>query len=123
MADEEALQKIFNNLISNAVKYADKKTIIQLVQPEESDEFVSIIVSNDGFIIPVEMHEKIFEPFYRMKENIKQKGTGIGLALARSLVELHKGYIYIEARYLNMNTFVVSLPLQTEKEIKTKTEN
>lgn len=118
MADEEALQKIFNNLISNAVKYADKKTIIQLVQPEESDEFVSIIVSNDGFIIPVEMHEKIFEPFYRMKENIKQKGTGIGLALARSLVELHKGYIYIEARYPNMNTFVVSLPLQTEKEIK-----
>lgn len=118
MADEEALQKIFNNLVSNAVKYADKKAVVQLLLPEEGDEFVSIVVSNDGFIIPQEMHEKVFEPFYRMKENIKQKGTGIGLALARSLVELHKGYIYIDDRYPGMNTFVVSLPLQTKKEIR-----
>ncbi|MGN6437892.1 MAG: ligand-binding sensor domain-containing protein [Agriterribacter sp.] len=118
MADEEALQKIFNNLLSNAVKYADKKVVAQLLLPQEGDEFVSVVISNDGFIIPQEMHEKVFEPFYRMKENIKQKGTGIGLALARSLVELHKGYIYIDDRYPGMNTFVVSLPLQTEKEMK-----
>jgi signal transduction histidine kinase len=112
MADAEALNKIFSNLINNAVKYADREVNIQLLAPREEDCFLRIEISNDGYIIPDKMKEKIFEPFYRLKENRKQKGTGIGLALARSLVELHQGKLYVKNTANSMNVFTVTLPYQ-----------
>jgi signal transduction histidine kinase len=57
------------------------------------------------------MKEKIFEPFFRLKRTEKQKGTGIGLALARSLAQLHKGNLYLKETNNGLNTFVISLPL------------
>jgi len=58
------------------------------------------------------MSEKIFEPFYRMKEATKQQGTGIGLALAKSLTELHKGNLYVKTPNNGVNVFVLSLPVK-----------
>ncbi len=112
MADEEALRKIFSNLFSNAVKYAGTLVHVRLLPPVKEDGYISIEISNDGFLIPGEMNEKIFEPFYRLKETIKQKGTGIGLALARSLAELHNGNLYLKAERDAVNTFVLRLPLR-----------
>jgi len=113
MADDEALNKIFSNLFSNAVKYADKEVRIKLITPNKKDDHVLIEIRNDGFIIPYEMKEKIFKPFYRLKETMKQKGTGIGLALARSLVELHKGNLFMKDSEEGMNVFVTRLPYQS----------
>lgn len=121
MADAEALNKIFSNLVSNAVKYADRKVKIRLVSPKKDDEFISIEVKNDGFIIPDEMKDKIFEPFFRMKESVKQKGTGIGLALARSLVELHKGKLYLKAPEDDLNVFILTLPYNLNQDKKKHT--
>lgn len=118
MADGEALNKIFSNLFSNATKYAEKKVMIRLIPPGKDDDQLVIEISNDGFVIPKGMKEKIFEPFFRLKETIKQKGTGIGLALAKSLVELHKGEIYLKDSDDGYNTFVVTLPYQVEQEIR-----
>jgi signal transduction histidine kinase/ligand-binding sensor domain-containing protein len=111
LADGEALNKIFSNLFSNAVKYADKYVNIQLIVPKE-DEPVQVVISNDGYVIPAEMREKIFEPFVRLKESVKQKGTGIGLALARSLAELHGGNIYMKNEETEMNVFILTLPFR-----------
>ena len=119
-ADEEALRKIFSNLFSNAVKYADGLVILRLLPPEKGNGHITAEISNDGFIIPADMREKIFEPFYRLKETIKQKGTGIGLALARSLAELHNGKLYLKEEKSALNTFVLELPLQPEETPKTK---
>lgn len=110
MADAEALHKVFSNLFSNAVKYADNTVSVRLLQPRTEDKYVAIEVESDGYVIPLEMKEKIFEPFFRLKETLKQKGTGIGLALARSLVELHAGKIYLKERSEVVNVFVVALP-------------
>ena len=110
MADGEALNKIFTNLFSNATKYADKRVDIKLVPPGKDDERLIIEITNDGYVIPRAMKEKIFEPFFRLKETIKQKGTGIGLALAKSLVELHNGEVYLKDTEDGSNTFVVELP-------------
>jgi signal transduction histidine kinase len=60
------------------------------------------------------MKEKIFEPFYRLKTE-KQKGTGIGLALARSLAELHKGTLNLKESNNGLNVFILCLPLQQDK--------
>lgn len=109
LADQEALIKIFSNLFSNAVKYAVSEVHICMIQDKKNNELV-VEISNDGFLIPDELKEKIFEPFYRLKETIKQKGTGIGLSLARSLTELHHGRLFLKDPQDGMNTFVLNLP-------------
>jgi ligand-binding sensor domain-containing protein/nitrogen-specific signal transduction histidine kinase len=110
LADGEALNKIFSNLFSNATKYAKSKVKIELLPLHDNDAFLFIEISNDGFVIPNNMKEKIFEPFFRLKETLKQKGTGIGLALARSLVALHQGSLFLKEKDDDMNVFVVKLP-------------
>ena len=110
MADAEALTKILNNLLSNAVKYADHEVTTKVLLPNKNENKLIIEISNDGYIIPAEMKEKIFEPFFRIKETTKQKGTGLSLALVRSLVELHNGKVYVKEQQTNRNVFVVELP-------------
>ena len=109
LADDEALNKVFSNLFSNAVKYADKEVHARLIMPRKKDSCLLFEISNDGFLVPDAMREKIFEPFYRLKETMKQKGTGIGLSLARSLVELHKGQLFMQAQEAK-NLFILRLP-------------
>lgn len=109
-ADKEALYKIITNLIGNAVKYSDGLVQVTLLADSQTRENFSIIFENDGHIITPEMEEKIFQPFYRLKENHEQKGTGIGLTLARSLTELHQGKLQLQFAGKSVNTFVLSLP-------------
>jgi signal transduction histidine kinase len=122
-ADREALEKIFSNLIGNAIKYADKRVTITLFLLQKDSDCLIIEFENDGFIIKREIEEKIFEPFYRIKETRHQKGTGIGLTLAKSLTELHKGSLYLKFIKKEVNTFVLILPIghQRINESETKT--
>lgn len=119
-ADPDALQKILTNLISNAVKYATKTVIISIHIPETTATHINIQIQNDGFIIPAQASEQIFEPFYRLRETSRQKGTGIGLALARSLTELHNGKLYLSFHDKTLNTFILSLPVQRSLRKKNK---
>jgi signal transduction histidine kinase len=66
------------------------------------------------------MKEKIFEPFYRLKGTNKQQGTGIGLALAKSLTELHKGKLYLKYSTEGMNIFVFCLPAKNMESLRKK---
>jgi len=99
------------NLFSNAVKYADQQVIAQLHPVQKDDIQFGFEITNDGAPIPAEMRERIFEAFYRIK-NTKQKGTGIGLTLARSLTQLHQGQLFVKESAVNVNTFMLCLPLQ-----------
>lgn len=111
LVDEEALNKIFSNLFSNAIKFAQKKVAIRLLPFQENADYITIEFENDGLSIPFEMKEKIFEPFYRLKES-KQEGTGIGLALARSLTELLHGDLFLKETADGSIVFVLQLPLE-----------
>lgn len=117
--DKEALTKILSNLFNNAVKYAKSYIHVSLHAPtDEQNDFFSITVSNDGLPIPVEMKEKIFEPFVQIKNvsNGQTKtGTGIGLPLARSLTELHRGKLYLKDS--DDICFCIELPIKQEKTI------
>lgn len=110
-ADIEAFNKILTNLFSNAIKYAATKVMVQLLPVEHPGKSFTIEIKNDGYLVPYEMKDKIFEPFFRLKETEKQKGTGIGLALSRSLVQLHKGILDIRAPENPMNVFYLVMPL------------
>ncbi|HSC38070.1 MAG TPA: two-component regulator propeller domain-containing protein, partial [Chitinophagaceae bacterium] len=110
--DADAFNKILANLFSNAVKYSESRVEINLLPFGAGDTYFTIEVKNDGFLVPPAMSEKIFEPFFRLRETEKQKGTGIGLALSRSLTELHKGSLCLRPAENNLNVFSLTLPIQ-----------
>jgi ligand-binding sensor domain-containing protein/signal transduction histidine kinase/DNA-binding response OmpR family regulator len=106
--DREALTKIVSNLLTNAVKFAD--TYVHLLLKREEGEF-SIIVNNDGKVVPIEMREAIFQPFVQYKgEKEIVAGTGIGLALSRSLAELHQGKLRMDD-FMDCNRFILFIPI------------
>ena len=118
--NKEAFTKILSNLLSNAMKYAESYVQIFL----ETDMAVEngifhIRKVNDGPIVPDTMKEEIFKPFVRFngEENGKvTSGTGIGLALSRSLAELHRGSLrMVEGE--DANIFCLTLPLTQDNAI------
>src|SRR5690606_34948295 len=109
--DTEAFKKILSNLINNAVKYAQKEIHITL---KNNLENFQLIIKNDGDLIPVQLKDKIFEPFYRLPEAEHKTGTGIGLSLAHSLTELHKGTLGLSFSDPTMNCFILEIPLFQE---------
>ncbi|AEV97672.1 hypothetical protein A4D02_16480 [Niastella koreensis] len=109
-ADEESTIKIISNLLDNAVKYGKSKIIAEIQPLNQHDNCVTIAISNDGNLIPTALHDKVFEPFFRMKETEKATGTGIGLSLARSLAQLQKGDLTITTDR-GLNTFIFTLPV------------
>jgi ligand-binding sensor domain-containing protein/signal transduction histidine kinase len=117
-ADADSLHKIFNNLFNNALSYCTSKTEVHLFMENENAPFFYIEFSNDGLIIPKEMKEKIFEPFYRLKEAHNKPGNGIGLALSKSLAILHKGELYLKEADNGMNIFVIRLPINQPDTVK-----
>ena len=122
MADvnQEALTKIISNLLNNGVKYASTYLRISL----ETDEKVfHIRTFNDGEMIPDTMKEEIFKPFVRLdKEDEVTTGTGIGLALSRSLAELHQGSLMMEMGEV-VNCFCLTLPVNQDSTITLSAEN
>ncbi|HEV3325574.1 MAG TPA: two-component regulator propeller domain-containing protein, partial [Puia sp.] len=114
--DPEAVRKILNNLVNNAIKYAGNKVSVHLLPFNSEDKVFSLEIRNDGFIIPYDQKEKIFQPFYRLKETDKQPGTGIGLPLARSLAELHKGVLDLKKPENDLNVFLLVLPIHQDQE-------
>lgn len=114
--DEEATRKILSNLFSNAIKYCETRVQVIL---EETPEHFKVVVKNDGAMIPSDLRERIFEPFFRVPLETTTSGTGIGLSLAHSLAELHNGSLYIDSSTARMNVFVLKIPLHQDNEFKT----
>ncbi len=108
--DVEAFYKIVSNLVDNAIKYGNAEVKVMLAVDEEQEQF-QIRISNDGQRIPIELKDKIFEPFFRAREVEINMGTGIGLSISRSLAELHKGHLHLEESAPGFNLFVVSFPI------------
>lgn len=115
--DTEMLIKILSNLFSNALKHAYSSIRIGLER--EVNNFKLTII-NDGDRIPPDQTERIFEPFVKLDEN--SMGTGIGLPLTRTLIEAHKGKIYVDANNKNV-AFVIILPIRQEMSITLKEDN
>jgi ligand-binding sensor domain-containing protein/signal transduction histidine kinase len=109
--DLEAFRKIISNLIDNAIKYGKSRISITLLPENTVEDYFIVSVSNDGRPIQAELHEKIFEPFFRAKEAEIKPGTGIGLSLSRSLAELHSGSLVFEKSQEGFNIFVLKLPI------------
>lgn len=118
--DAEAFNKIIYNLYSNAIKYASKNAEITVLPLRKNSSTFTVIFKNDGYLIPENLRDKIFQPFYRIKRSDNQNGTGIGLALALSLTQLHRGSLELRSSRSNMNEFELTLPIHQEMEFNLK---
>jgi two-component system phosphate regulon sensor histidine kinase PhoR len=112
LADEEALTLIFSNLIDNAIKYTPQGGAI-VVQLAQNGMYASFSVKDNGIGIKAEELDKVFDEFYRIKnENTFDiPGTGLGLSLVKRLVELHQGQIEAESTPGAGSVFTVRIPL------------
>jgi signal transduction histidine kinase len=82
----------------------------------------TVRIENDGFMIPMAMSEKIFEPFFRIENTSTKPGTGIGLAICKFLAELHNGKIILIKSQNQTNIFELILPVHQRIEFTLNTE-
>jgi len=108
----EDLKGLFINLIDNAVKYSGENSVIK-VRGETKENNIEIIIQDNGIGIPKENLDKIFEPFYTVdtKKSRKLGGSGLGLSIAKSIVEVHDGSIHIESSEGMGTKVIVRLPI------------
>ena len=105
--DSEAVTKIVSNLITNAIKYGRTYIDIELLTTPQD---FNLIISNDGDIVAPEKREEIFTLFSRLVTNKNVPGTGLGLAYARSLAQMHAGTLSMTDS-VERNEFILSIPL------------
>jgi two-component system, NtrC family, sensor histidine kinase KinB len=107
-ADPTRVSHVFANLFSNALKYTDPGGVITL-SAETDKEFVRFSVSDTGKGIPERYLQTIFEQFFRIPGQASNSGAGLGLAIAKEIVEAHGGTITAESREAEGSTFTFSL--------------
>jgi signal transduction histidine kinase len=106
--DERRLTQIGCNLLSNAIKFSPDHGTIEFRSWRDGGQGV-FSVEDQGPGVPSEFHERIFEQFFRVPSD--HEGTGLGLTLAKQLVELHGGRIWLESESGQGSSFCFSLPL------------
>lgn len=110
--DADKMQRVFDNLLRNAAIYSEPGNEIR-IQAETEGEMMHITFVNHGDTIPADKLERIFEQFYRLDTGRSTGGAGLGLAIARRIVTLHRGSITAESAQ-DTTTFLVMLPLRRE---------
>jgi two-component system, OmpR family, sensor histidine kinase KdpD len=108
--DSMLIERVFANLLDNAVKYTPSGTAIEISAATSMDEMV-VTISDHGPGIPVGEEERIFEKFHRIATEGNQGGAGIGLTICRSIVEAHGGRIWAENLPAGGASFHFTLPL------------
>ncbi|MBO9660213.1 MAG: hypothetical protein J7527_15445, partial [Chitinophagaceae bacterium] len=112
--DKTMILQLFTNLVNNAVKYSTLPGQIARVSVngEVKDGFVTYTIEDNGIGIDMRYANRIFELFKRMDNVKKIEGTGVGLAIAKRIVEKHDGKIWLESQLNHGTKFYVSLPVK-----------
>ncbi len=110
-ADKEKLKSVFLNLIDNAIKYSNFNSDVTIILERISNNKIKISVEDTGSGIPSSEIPYIFNRFYRSNETRSEvSGNGLGLAIAKEVVELHQGEISVESKVGRKTIFSVILP-------------
>jgi signal transduction histidine kinase/CheY-like chemotaxis protein len=118
IADSRRVRQVLLNLVSNAAKFTDQGFI--RVEARVDGDFVTISVSDSGIGIPPEKLPRIFEAFTQVDASPSRKygGTGLGLTISKSFVELHGGRIWVESEMGKGSTFTFTLPIQGPSQVR-----
>ncbi|MDP4144721.1 MAG: ATP-binding protein [Bacillota bacterium] len=112
--DEEQIERVMLNILSNAVKFTGKNGKI-FVNIYKEDDFLQISIKDTGIGIPKDKLDYIFGRFAQIDKSItrKKEGSGIGLSLVKSLIDMHQGKIQAYSEIGKGSEFIISLPIRT----------
>jgi two-component system phosphate regulon sensor histidine kinase PhoR len=110
-ADAFRITQVVTNLVANAIHYTHEGGAISVVA-EEKNNFLQFAITDTGEGIPEDALPKLFTKFFRVSSNVSEgaKGTGLGLFISKSIVELHKGKIWVTSESGKGSTFTFILP-------------
>jgi signal transduction histidine kinase len=112
--DPDRIGQVIGNLLSNAIKYTPEGGSVRISASSSVDE-IRITVSDTGPGIALGEHEQVFEPFYRSQDSRRfPQGLGLGLTIARDLVEAHGGQLVISSQIGKGSDFVIILPVEPD---------
>ena len=111
-ADSQAIERIMNNLIDNAIKYSDEGSDITILTSNEDDNYIKVMVEDNGEGISAEDKDHIFSRFYRTASAraTENQGSGLGLAIVKHLVNSLNGEVGIESKPQQGSVFWFTLP-------------
>jgi light-regulated signal transduction histidine kinase (bacteriophytochrome) len=110
MADEVQLGQLFQNLINNAIKFHSDRTPHVEIRAQPSGRWWHFSVEDNGIGMEMESSGRIFQMFQRLHSREEYEGTGIGLAIAKRIVERHEGRIWCDSTPGQGSTFHFTLP-------------
>jgi K+-sensing histidine kinase KdpD len=122
LVDARAVSEVIYTLVDNAAKYSPSKTTIRIAASRAENEMIKVSVEDCGPGISVELRERVFDKFFRAIRHGDSKrnqpsGTGMGLAIARGIVEAHSGRIWIESGAGGSGTQVIfTLPIGDDED-------
>jgi signal transduction histidine kinase len=106
---------VVRNILENAVRFVGKKDAVSITV-KGSTEFVQVAIADTGPGIRLEEQGKIFERFYRIRNEINpSRGSGLGLPIAGEIVKAHGGRIWVESEFGKGSTFFIELPKQQQE--------
>jgi signal transduction histidine kinase len=118
-ADPQRIKQVLNNLVANAVKFTPPGGTVTINASRHDKDFVMISVADTGYGIPIEDRPHIFERFYQSNHSQQSKmgGYGLGLSIAKLIVEQHGGVIGFDTTLNKSSTFYFLLPIYQEQEV------
>lgn len=118
MADPFRIGQVFINLISNALNYTPEGGMV-LVSILDKKDYLEISIQDTGEGIPKEALPRLFTKFFRVSGSLEQgsKGTGLGLYITKSIVELHNGKIWAQSVLGKGSTFTFTIPVATQEQL------
>ena len=111
--DEELTFQVWMNLIDNAIKFSKPNGKITIDVKEEIDEIV-VKIKDNGIGMSKEEQERIFTRFYQIDKSHSQEGSGLGLSIVKSIIDLSGGKIEVESKENSGTTFIIKLPIEKE---------
>ena len=134
--DNQRIEQVVSNLVSNAIKFTnengkitvktekikqsdiDKSKLVGVENPVFYENYVKVSVADNGIGIAQEDLKKVFDQFQQIENSLNRQngGTGLGLPIAKQLIEAHKGFIWVESELNRGTTFAFVIPVLSEKE-------
>ena len=123
-ADKAKLRQVFLNLLSNATKFTPGGGKLKVEAVRKGDRCQVSVIDN-GVGISKEEQERIFEAFYRVDTPLTREkgGTGLGLTVARQIIEKHGGRIWVESEYGKGSRFIFTLPVVNRRKVAREDTN